>query len=45
MVEQKRPVEKAQLKKPDRFDLDKGLKRVKQLMRENEEWVKEMAKK
>jgi hypothetical protein len=41
----KRPVEKVQLKTPDKFDLEKGLKRAKELMRENKEWVKEMAKK
>jgi hypothetical protein len=37
--------EKPVIKKPENFDLEKGLEFVRKLIERNEAWVKEMAKK
>jgi hypothetical protein len=39
------PVDKTGLKKPENFDLEKGLANLKRIVRKNEQWVKEMAAK
>ena len=45
-TQSKRPAGKdAGLQKPAKLNLDKGMARALKLVRENEEWVKEMAKK
>jgi hypothetical protein len=45
-TQSKRSVQsQAGLQKPAKLDLEKGMERALKLVRENEEWVKEMAKK
>ena len=41
----RRADKEADLRKPAKLDIEKGLARALKLVRENEEWVKEMAKK
>jgi hypothetical protein len=36
---------KPEIKKPENFDLKKGEEMIMRLIRRNQEWVKEMAKK
>ena len=46
MATQRKPaVDKMELKKPENFDLEKGLVNVKRIVLENKEWVREMAAK
>jgi hypothetical protein len=46
MTTQAKPSKKkTQIKKPENFDLEKGRETALRIIRENEEWVKEMAKK
>jgi hypothetical protein len=46
MASQRKPaIDKPVVKKPENFDLEKGVENVKRIVKKNETWVREMAAK